>query len=188
MPVEIAANRLNVPILIVDDFDDGKDPNNLGGKVGLWKLDDHGYQGFSPLYDSENRVGDSGYGLKLSYDLASDRRALCAYSQFIEGENLTPYSNFSFYIKGDRAEGFTKRLKIEIWDIYNVEVIYFVRGITDEWQKVTIPLTEFKGILSRWDKPKRIAIVLENQPDFYKETCVTRTKGVIYIDNITFEK
>ncbi len=181
-------NRQSEPVLMVDDFDDGRDPNNLNGRCELWKLDAHGYQGFAPQFDSENKVGDFGYGLKLSYDLTPNKRAFCAYSQYIQKADLTPYSSLSFYIKGEKAKGFSRKLKVEIWDINNVEIIYFINGITDEWQKMVIPFDEFKGILSRWDKVVRVTIVLENYPDFYKNTCITKSQGVFYVDNIAFEK
>ncbi len=178
-----------VPLLIIDNFNNAEGPNNLGGEIGLWKLDPDGaYEGCFPEKTSENRIGDTGFGLKLNYDVASKEPAVCAYSQFLEGADLRGHNSLSFYIKGDKIEGFTKRLKIELWDNNGVEIIYIVQGITDEWQKIIIPFDEFKGILSRWDSPNRLAFVFENQPAFYKNMGITNTKGVIYIDDLAFER
>ena len=123
----------------------------------------------------------------LNYDVDYRGRAFCAYSQYLEGNDLSTFNSLSFYVKGDVGKGFTKRLKIEIWDTNNTEVIYFVQNIGEEWQRIVIPFDEFKGILSRWDSPKRIAFVFENRPDFYKNMGITSRKGAIYIDNLTFE-
>lgn len=178
-----------IPPLIVDDFDRGQGPNNLGGKAELWKLDPGAsYAGCVAEYDSENKIGDSGYSLKMAYDVDYKDRAACAYSQPLEGRDLRQYNCLSFYIKGDAASGFTKRFKLEFWDANNVVIVYFVNGITDQWQKISIPFDEFKGILSRWDSPKRIGFVFENRQDFYQNLGITNMKGVIYIDNLAFER
>ncbi len=188
-PIETFALLPTGSSLIVDDFNDGQDPNNLGGETGLWKLDSHGhYKGCFPEYTSENKIGDAGYCLKLNYDVDSRKQAICAYSQYLEGVNLKVFNSLSFYVKGDKLEGFTKRLKIELWDNNDVGIVYIVQGITEEWQKVVIPFDDFKGILSRWDSPKRLAFVFENQPAFYKNMGITNTKGGIYIDDLAFER
>jgi len=174
--------------LIVDDFDRGQGPNSLGGKAEFWKLDPMApYTGCVAEYNSENKIGDTGYALKLIYDVDYKDRAACAYSQPLEGRDLRPYNCLSFYIKGDAAAGFTSRMKLELWDTNNVVIVYFITGITDQWQKIIIPFDEFKGILSRWDSPKRIGFVFENRQDFYQNLGITNTKGVIYMDNLAFE-
>lgn len=174
--------------LLVDNFDSGKEMNNLGGKIGLWKLDANGpYQGCAPEYDAETKISESGYGLKLTYDVDTKGRAFCAYTQDLGNKDLRRFNCLSFYIKGDAEKGFTRRLKIELWDSNDVEIIYFVQGISDRWQKIVIPFDEFKGILSRWDSVRKLAFVFENPPDFYKSMGITDKKGVIYLDDLAFE-
>jgi hypothetical protein len=55
-----------------------------------------------------------------------------------------------------------------------------VRGVTDQWQDVVIPLKDFQGI-ANLVRLKEFVITLEN-------TTATSKQGVLYFDDIRFMK
>jgi hypothetical protein len=55
-----------------------------------------------------------------------------------------------------------------------------VRGITDQWQDITIPLKDFEGMANP-RKLKELVLVIE-------DTTATAKRGVIYLDDVRFTK
>jgi hypothetical protein len=81
------------------------------------------------------------------------------------------------YVKGDPEKGFTKRMKIELKSPKKVGR-YMVKNISDTWQRIEIPLSEFKGIDSLEDVVELV---------FVFDDVNTRPKtGTLYIDNMYF--
>lgn len=94
----------------------------------------------------------------------------------------------SFFVRGDPKEGFSTKIKVEVkirearwgWRQYCLE------GITDKWQRVTIPLERFV-MADKWDKTNEFVVTFANQ-DPLIDCSVTVKKGVIYLDQIAFRK
>ncbi len=55
-----------------------------------------------------------------------------------------------------------------------------VKGITDEWQKIVLPLKEFVG-LSNLQNMKELVIV-------FSDLNATQKEGIVYIDDIYFSR
>ena len=84
----------------------------------------------------------------------------------------------SFYVKGDAEKGFTKRIKIEMKDMSNEASPYVVTGITDQWQKITIPFEKFRRV-SDWSAMNEFVVVFDDINSSPKT-------GAIYIDQVAF--
>ncbi|MEI7752561.1 MAG: hypothetical protein WCJ71_10810, partial [Candidatus Omnitrophota bacterium] len=87
-----------------------------------------------------------------------------AYNGFwmkLNGEDATAYNTLNFYVKGDAKEGYTKRFKIELQDIKRKPSSYLVSGVTDKWQKISIPLEKFSGI-ENWNALIELVLVFDD--------------------------
>jgi len=168
-------------ILMIDDFDDGAKPNNIGGDLGAWERDPADEtQSCREYFTSETKVGEKGYAMKIDYDVDSPSPAYNGYWTKLQGINVTPYKNFVFYVKGDEKDGFTTQFKIELKNEKKELGRYYVKGVTSDWQKVVVPLTNFVGITD-FSNMTEFVIVFEDR-------IATDRDGAIYIDNLHFTK
>lgn len=188
-----------VPPLILCDYNNGTLSTNFGGLSGgdeerpgtlfATVICDDGYtkgnSGYALNMDYDvERLGEfSFYWIKLGKELGTERGAS-------EAIDLSNYNYLSFWIKADQEVG---NMKIELHQDANGDGIFtFSKDITSyvyanayarngiinhEWQKVTIPLKEFKTI-SDWSKMLELVFVFENR--------AANKKGVVYIDDILF--
>ena len=180
----------NVPVeketggkgLVIADFDSGDKPNNIGGDFGSWDKDPADETQFSQMaFEGDDALGNpSGYSIRLDYDVDSPNPAYNGFWMKLNGEDGTPYSALSFYIKGDPEKGFTKRVKVELKDMSNQPAPYIVTGITDQWQKVTVPFDKFRKITD-WSALNEFVVVFDDINSNPKT-------GTVYIDHITFAK
>lgn len=164
--------------LSVDTFDDEVRPNNLGGDYGIWSLDwDDATQGCRMHHNRLEKPDEYGASIKIVYDVDSENKAACGFFTLLGGVDLSEFDRLIFYIKGDKKEGFTRSLEVEISNPTEVSR-YLVSDITEEWQRKAVPLSSFKRI-SDWSDITKFAIVIE-------DSNVTKKTGVIYIDDIYF--
>ena len=98
----------------------------------------------------------------------------------MNGEDASAYNTLNFYIKGDAANGFTKRMKIELKDMTNKPSPYIVSGITDQWQKISIPFEKFRRITD-WSAMNEFVVVFDDINSNPKT-------GTIFIDHVTVSK
>lgn len=168
--------------LVIADFDTGDKPNNIGGDFGAWDKDPNDdTQGTKLSFEPDDALGDpAGYAAKLTYDVDSPNPAYNGFWMKLNGENATAYNTLSFYIKGDKNAGFTKRLKIEMKDMTNKSSPYIVSSISDTWQKVSVPFEKFRRITD-WSAANEIVFVFDDINSSPKT-------GALYIDQISFEK
>lgn len=166
--------------ILVDDFSKKENFNNLNGPLGSWNVfySDPNQQCKDEFTDLE-RVGNSGYGLKLTYDVDSPFSAYNGFFTNLMGIDLTDYKYLVFSVKGDRKAGFTTTLNVELKNM-NQTGRMSIEGITDEWKKMTVPLGQFVGI-NDFKTMKEFVIV-------FSDTMVTKKEGVVYIDDIYFVK
>ena len=164
--------------LAVADFDSGAKPNNRGGDFGAWDKDPSDTtQGCHESFSWAVKHGNDGYAMKIAYDVDSPNPAYNGFWLFLEGLDATSYEKLHFFVKGDEKAGYTTAFKVELKNANEVGRCY-VRGITDSWQEVVIPLKDFRGI-SDLSKLTEFVIVFEDWR-------ATDKDGAIYIDDIRF--
>jgi hypothetical protein len=169
---------------IIADFDTGDKPNNIGGDFGGWDKDPNDEsQGTVMSFEPNDALGDpAGYSIRLDYDVDSPNPAYNGFwLKFRDFEtsrcfDASQYNTFNFYIKGDSGSGFTTRLKIEMLDVNNAPSPYIISGITDQWQRVSIPFEKFKRV-NDWYNLFEFHIVFDDVNSMPKS-------GTIYIDQI----
>ena len=168
--------------LVIADFDTGDKPNNIGGDFGAWDKDPNDdTQGCKMAFEPGDALGDAaGYSVRLDYDVDSPNPAYNGFWMKLNGEDVSAYNTLNFYIKGDTKAGFTKRVKIELKDMTNKPSPYIVSGITDQWQKISIPLEKFRRITD-WKSMNEFVVV-------YDDINSSPKSGTIFIDQITFSK
>ncbi len=165
--------------LLVDDFDRGTKPNALGGDFGSWDKDPSDpTQKCTIAFDKANAFGGVGYSLKLDYDVDSPNPAYNGFWMKLQGTDLSTYKKLAFYIKGDTGRGFTKDVKIELKNGKEVGR-YLLKGVTDQWQQVSIPLKDFVG-LTEWKGMTEFVVVFDDLTSNPKV-------GTLYLDEIAFE-
>lgn len=164
--------------LLVDDFDRGEKPNALGGDFGAWDKDPNdATQTASLSFDKANAFGGVGYSLKIDYDVDSPNPAYNGLWSKLEGADLRSYKKLTFYVKGDKEAGYTPAFKIELKNGKEVGR-YVLKGVTDQWKRVSIPLSEF-GL-------KDLRGMTEFVIVFDDVTADPKT-GTIYLDEVAFE-
>lgn len=166
--------------VLLNDFNKKENFNNLKGPFGSWVVfysDQNQYcrDEFTPF----ERRGDTGYGLKVSYDVDSPFSAYNGFFSNLMGIDLSEYKYLVFYIKGDKKEGFTTKLDVELKNKFQIGRIQ-VKGITDEWKKIVLPFEKFSGI-TEFRNMKELVIL-------FSDINVTKKVGVIYLDDIYFSK
>ena len=168
--------------LVVADFDTGDKPNNIGGDFGAWDKDPNDdTQGTQLTFEPDDALGDqAGYAIRLDYDVDSPNPAYNGFWMKLNGEDATAYNALTFYVKGSGEAGFTKRVKIELKDMSNKPSPYVVSGITDQWQKITVPFDKFRRITD-WTKMNEFVVVFDDINSNPKS-------GTVYIDHVSFSK
>ncbi len=167
-------------ILLLDHFNDARKPGKLGN-FGAWDKDHTDftqtcYDSFAPL----EKRGDRGYSLRVDYDVDSPNPAFNGLWFELGGIDLDEYKYLVFWVKGDTARGFTEVFKVELKNSIGEKGIYYVTGVTDEWQQIVISLKRFMGI-SHFDNMVELVIVFEDWR-------VTEKEGTLYFDDIYFSK
>lgn len=177
----MAADKGNANALVIADFDTGDKPNNIGGDFGAWDKDPNDEtQSTKMSFEPDDALGDpAGYSVKLAYDVDSPNPAYNGFWMKLNGENATAYNTLTFYVKGDAA-GFSKRVKIEMKDMSNKSSPYIVSGITDQWQKISVPFEKFRRITD-WSSMNEFVVVFDDINSNPKT-------GTISVDHVAFEK
>ena len=166
--------------LVLADFDTGDKPNNIGGDFGTWDKDPNDETQMSQMsFESDDAMGDKlGYSIRLDYDVDSPNPAYNGFWMKLNNMDATAYNTVNFYVKGDTKNGFTKRLKIELKDSTKQPSPFIVSGITDQWQKFSIPFEKFRRV-KNWDQMTEFVVVFDDINSNPKS-------GTIYVDNVSF--
>ena len=177
--IAVGLTHLAFAALVVDNFDKAEKPNALGGDYGSWNKDEGDpTQKCVNSYDKEHALGGVGYSLRLDYDVDSPNPAYNGFWMKLQDSDLHSYRQLSFYIRGDAAKGYTTQIKLELKNTKEVGR-YLLKGVTDQWQKVSIPLKEFAG-LTEWSKMTELVVVFDDLNS-------TKKAGTLYLDEIAFE-
>lgn len=168
--------------LVVADFDKGDKPNNIGGDFGTWNKDESDEtQVCRGQFNPDIKHGTKGYSFQLNYDVDSPNPAFNGFWMKLENKDLLFYDKLTLWIKGDDIAGFSSRIKLELKNSDKEVGKYVLSGVTKDWQQVTVPLKEFKGLTS-------LKAMSEFVITFDDITCASKKTGAIYIDDIAFVK
>lgn len=179
--VEVTGASKQAGELIAADFDSGGKPNNIGGNFGAWDKDPADFsQGCAESFDSVNRYGLKGFGMKLDYDVESDNPAYNGFWMLLQNLDASEYDNLSLQIKGDSDEGYTTVLKIELKNANRQVGRFYITDITDAWKEIAIPFKDFKGITDFSDLTEFVIV--------FEDRIASNRDGAIYIDDIKFTK
>jgi len=180
-------------VLVIDDFDQGIMGNKLKGYVGTWESNpaDTEQSCKASIESSSPRVKKGKY-LRIDYDVDSSQAVENGYWSQLRKADLSRFDHLQFWVRGDTSRGHTTRFKIEFkknvpgaaprgpgagaGDPEWIKGSFIVTGITDQWQKVSIPLRAMSGI-SDWTGIDELVIVFKNR------LCDRKT-GTIYLDDI----
>ncbi len=167
--------------LMVADFNSGTKPNNIGGDFGSWIKDPNDpMQGVIDSFDRAHRYGSTGYALRLIYSVQSTKPAFGGFWMRLQNLNAEKFDNLAFRVRGDSKIGYTTIFKVELKDAADQSSHFYVRGVTDQWQDVIIPLRSFEGI-ANFKRLKEFVITFE-------DNISTAKRGVIYLDDIRFTR
>ncbi|MFH1368012.1 MAG: carbohydrate binding domain-containing protein [Elusimicrobiota bacterium] len=139
--------------IIIDDFDDGSDPNMVNGGFGTWSDSDEG--GSSSVQtgyygdDMENVYNSSGYSFEIKYDvrpLPNNKPGQAGAWIGLNNLNANRFMFLSFMVKG--AAG-SESFRVGLRDLKGGETKVPVKGyskITTGWTRIDIPLEDFPGV------------------------------------------
>lgn len=167
-------------VLLVDDFNDMSKPNFLGGNFGTWDKDEKDTTQFcNDSFDGDIRNGDSGYSLKLDYDVDSPNPAYNGCWMHLNNVDLREYNSLVFYVVGDKKTGYTTQFKVELKGSNGEVGRYLVTGVTSDWKKIVVPFRKFSG-LTDWRSVAQFVIVFD-------DINATDKDGVLYLDDVSFQ-
>ena len=166
--------------LKVADFKSLESFNLIGGNFGAWDKDpqDTTQWAKNEIVKTEFQ-GREDYALKILYDVDSPNPAYNGFWMKLRNLDASNYKYLTFWIKGSAEDGFTNIIKIELKNATQKGET-FVKGISDNWKEIKIPLKDFTGI-ANFKYLTEFVIVFAD--DF-----VSKKKGAIFIDEICFEK
>ncbi len=172
---------------VIADFNRGSLANNLYGESGTWeKNPDDKAQWCLAALDDVIRRQESGSSLKLEYSVNSSSDAVNGFWTQLRDFDASKYDHFEFWVKGGEKKGFTSTFKIEFSKFQKdseghdetIKGSYIVKGVTGQWQKVSIPMNVMSGITD-WGNIREMVIIFEKRR-------VDSPEGVLYFDDFTF--
>jgi hypothetical protein len=167
--------------LMLADFNSGEKPNNVGGNFGAWNKDPSDpTQWCKEAFDNVVRYGESGFSMKLDYSVDSPNPAYNGFWMMLPNLDASKYDTVNLWVKGDPQAGYTTVFKIEIKNANRQVGRYYVSNVSDQWKQVSIPLSEFKGLIDKTSLTEFVIV--------FEDRMATKKKGTIYIDDITFTK
>lgn len=168
---------------VVADFNSGKPVNNLGQEIEVWLLGDGSdkTQNCQMSFVSDDALGKkNGRSVRLDYDVESENPAYNGIRMGLGLLDPSPYRYLNLYLRGDAGKGFTQKLKVELIGKDKPPAPRLLTGIHGEWQKVSIPLTDFWVFQTGVPRDKFVVVFADINSD--------PKTGTIYLDQVTFSK
>lgn len=182
-PIEppVLSSKSQKSDLKIADFDSKLEENDYdGGKFGAWNKDPgDDTQDCLMSFNEQTKHGKKGFSAMLEYDVDSPNLAYNGFWMKFNNLDLTSYENICFWVKGDSEKGYTKKFTVELKS-EKEKGKKIVSGVTDQWQLIKIPLSSFRGL---HDLTKIAEFVV-----IFDDKIVTVKEGVIYLDDIYFER
>lgn len=165
----------------VADFDTGTKPNLLGEDFGAWDYQPTDFeQTCTEAFDASVKHGDSGFSMRLDYDVDAPSPAFNGFWMKLGGLDATGYNKLVMWVKGSPENGHTNVFKVELKNDQGETGAYYVTCITGDWKKIEIPLDRFAGI-TNLSSLSEFVIVFEDR-------IVDQKEGTIYLDDISFSE
>ncbi len=166
--------------IVVADFDRPGFVNKFGEAFGAWDRDPRDpTQCCRIQLVDQPRIGDTGYSLRVDYDVDSPNPAYNGLWMKLPALALDELQNLRVAIRGDSTRGYTRRVKLELKDGRH-SAVYVLDGIGPSWIRMRIPLQAF-GDIERLHTVKELVIVFDDRT-------VTQPTGTLYLDEIVFER
>ena len=159
--------------------------SDLGTEMGTWSsnpLDTS--QGTTmeviPMYYGvPGKKAADNHVVKITYKVATNGPAFNGFYIMLNHLDLTPYKNMSMMIKGDADYGFTTKFTITLTNSTGRRSSCVLKGITSDWQLVSIPMQGFRASGTMRD----MSSMLEMDITFDGMT-VDNKNGILYVDEI----
>jgi hypothetical protein len=163
----------------IADFNTGSKPNAMGGDLGAFDFQPTDLsQTCTEAFDSAVKHGDSGFSMRLDYDVDSTNPAFNGFWMKLNGFNANDYNKVVMWVKGDASTGFTPTFKVELKNDQGEKGSYYATGVTGDWTKIEVPLDRFAGITDL-SSLSEFVIVFEDRIADPKE-------GTIWLDDVYF--
>ncbi|MDO8536007.1 MAG: carbohydrate binding domain-containing protein [Candidatus Omnitrophota bacterium] len=167
--------------VVAADFNSGEKPSNLGGNFGAWNKDPSDpTQWCKEGFDNVTRHGDTGFSMKLDYSVDSPNPAYNGFWMTLPNFDATKYDFLTLWVKGDSKAGYTTVFKIELKSANKQVGRFYVSNVGDQWQEISIPLSEFKGLIDRSSLTEFVIV--------FEDRMASNKKGVLYVDDIGFAR
>lgn len=129
-------------VLTVADFNKERNSGNIGGAFGTWDKDPNDpTQGCRMTFVKDDAFGrKDGMAIRLDYDVDSPNPAYNGFWIKLDNADISNYSILSFYVRGVAEKGFTNKIKVEVKDKNGGKSTHVVEGISEKWQKISIPI------------------------------------------------
>jgi hypothetical protein len=177
---------------VFNDFSDPDLRNNVGGETGTWEMDPEDANQYCRAFrDTVNTRVNGDPVLRLEYSIDTDRKAENGLWTQLRSSDFGDYDRLEFWVKGDAKKGYTTTFKVEFKKFKDfpgdepgttrtetIKGSFVVTGVTDRWQKISVPLNKMNGILE-WSEIREFVISFEKRR-------VDAKKGVLYFDDLTF--
>jgi len=173
------AGSLSGSTLLVADFDSGSKPSNIGSDFGAWDKDPADFsQTCTDAFDSVIKDGDTGFSMKLTYDVDSPNPAYNGFWLKLNDIDASNFRNLTFAVRGDEDAGYTTVFKVELKKTNGEVGKFYVTGVEYVWKEISIPLNQFSGINDVSGLGELVIV--------FEDAMTTNKEGVIYLDNIRF--
>ena len=162
----------------VADTDSCQGINRLGSEGAAYSPSDDDSPELEVSYVEDT---ERGCVARLAYNVED----WSAFWMELNGFDASPYNAVTFWAKGDLVAGIPPEFKVEIKRDDNREVgIFYVAGLTGQWQKFIVPYHRFKKFFdhplpNRWDNISELVFTFELIP--------SAKEGVIFLDDVAFE-
>ena len=166
--------------LLIDDFNDGDLNNKVGGAWEVWlRTKEDTTQNCKATFVKDEALGNqAGQSVLLDYDVESENPAYNGFRAYLNDFDGNKFKMLNLYLKGDTAAGFPPNLKIELIGPDKRPSPYMITGITDQWQKFSVPLSEF-FVVQDWTKLYQFVVV-------FADITSNPQKGAVYLDQVSF--
>ena len=167
--------------VVVANFDSAEKVSNLGGNFGAWNKDPSDpTQWCKEGFDNVTRHGDTGFSMRLDYSVDSPNAAYNGFWMTLPNFDATKYDALNIWVKGDPKAGYTTVFKIELKGANKQTGHYYASNVSDQWQEISIPLSDFKGLIDRSNLAEFVLV--------FEDRMASNKKGILYIDDIRFVK
>ncbi|MDD2653508.1 MAG: hypothetical protein PHI86_00135 [Candidatus Omnitrophica bacterium] len=117
------------------------------------------------------------YPLRFVYNFKNGAPQVENFSLHLPTVNVTNYDSLVFYLRGKNHLA-PRILKIALENKKKEKSVYYFDKVEAKWQKITIPLKEFKDITD-WTNITKVSFIIEAWN-------TDETKGSVLIDDVHF--